>query len=235
MNDSGVGNGRISSGIEPGTLVRRTIAFVRGHLPAWRDDPSRAPGDSEEHLNAQLSKFLNATARHGDFPMVHFHHEERQTGRRRVDLSALPTQSTWIGPRHHSVYEPFLVMEGKRLPAPSSDREREYVTGNEECSGGIQRFKLGLHGASLVAAAMIGYVQRGNLAEWHATINNWISELGGRRDAGACSWEDNDQLDILKTDQTMCVSECESAHNRVNSATDRIRLSHFWIEMARNG
>ncbi len=228
-------NGSITSGIEPGTLVRRTIAFVRDQLPAWRDDPMRESGDSEEHLNAQLSKFLNATARRNDFSMVHFHHEQRQTGQRRVDLAACPTESIWIGPRHHSVYEPFLVMEGKRLPAPSNDRQREYVTGNENRSGGIQRFKLGFHGALLDIAAMIGYVQGGNPSKWHETINDWISELVGRNDAGDCPWDEGDRLRKLTRDRKAFVSECESTHQRVDSVTDQIRLHHLWIEMTRNG
>lgn len=228
------GGGKITSGIEPDTLVRRTIDFVRDQLPAWRDDPTREPGDSEEHLNAQLSKFLNASARQNDFSMVHFHHEERQTRRRRVDLSVNPTETIWIGPRHHSVYEPFLVMEAKRLPAPSNDREREYVTGGDKRTGGIQRFKLGLHGASLSAAAMIGYVQAGDSSEWHETINTWISELVGRSGAGDCSWSEGDQLGNLTRNRKTFVSQCESTHQRVDAGTDRIRLHHLWVEMKQN-
>ena len=238
MNEnSGCGgsHGRISSGISPGTLVRRTIAFVRLQLPAWRDDPTREAGDSEEHLNAQLSKFLNVVARREDFSMVHFHHEERQNGRRRVDLSASPTRSIWIGPRHHSIYDPFLVMEGKRLPPPSRDREREYVTGNENRTGGIQRFKLGLHGASLMIAVMIGYIQAGRSTEWRAKINDWISELSGRRDGGDCPWDASDQLHELTANPRELLPELESNHKRVNAVTGRIRLNHLWIEMGDNG
>ena len=41
-------------------------------------------------------------------------------------------------------------MEGKRLPTPGSGREREYVASatGEKPGGGVQRFKLGLHGAA---------------------------------------------------------------------------------------
>lgn len=53
--------------------------------------------------------------------MAHFSHEERQTGRRRVDMAAQPTQSVVIAGRSYSEFEPFLVMEGKPLPAPSTD------------------------------------------------------------------------------------------------------------------
>lgn len=225
-----VSHGRISAGIEPGTLVIRTIAFVRDQLPAWRDDPTRESVDSEEYLNAQLTKFLNVTARK-DFSMVHFHHEERQTGRRRVDLSALSTKSTGIGSQHYSIYKPFLVMEGKRLPSPSNDRRREYVTGYKKRTGGIQRFKLGLHGASLETAVMIGYIQDGNSDEWRKKINSWISELHGCRDDNDCSWKANDQLDERMTDHKRRLSESESTHGRTNAKTDSICLHHLWIVM----
>ena len=227
----GPGHGKITSGIQPGALVRRTISFIHEHLPTWRDDPGREHIDSEERLNAQLCKFLNVVARHRDFSMVSFHHEERQSGRHRVDLSALPTRCMWIGPRHHSIYDPFLVIEGKRLPAPTLDREREYVTGGEKLNGGIQRFKLGLHGASVRAAALIGYVQDGTPAKWHTTINVWIRDLtaGKERDE---RWSREDRLQKLTEAPEAGVSVCESVHLRVNAASDRIQISHLWVEMA---
>lgn len=227
----GPGHGKITSGIQPGALVRRTTSFIRENLPAWRDDPEREHVDSEESLNAQLCKFLNVVARQSDFSMVYFHHEERQSGRRRVDLSALPTLGMWIGPRHHSIYDPFLVMEGKRLPAPTLDREREYVTGGEKLNGGIQRFKLGLHGASVRAAALIGYVQDGTPAEWHTTINEWISNLTGGKDKDEI-WSLKDRLQKLTDDPEAGVSMCESVHLRVNAVSDRAQMSHLWVEMA---
>ena len=90
--------GRITAGIETNGLVTETVAFVRKQLPQWRDDPERREEQSEDKLNGQLCKFLDVHARK-DFPMVHFHHEEYQTGRRRVDLSVLPVESTVIDAR----------------------------------------------------------------------------------------------------------------------------------------
>ena len=80
--------------------------------------------------------------------MAVFHHEEFQTGRRRIDLSVKTEQVIIAGTRKFTKYDPYLVIEGKRLPAPTKDREMEYVTGGQEISGGLQRFKLGLHGAA---------------------------------------------------------------------------------------
>src|SRR5438477_12884516 len=105
------GIGQITSGIESGNLVVKTIDFVHQQLPRWRDDPDRPTEYSEERLNSQLSKFLDARAR-SEFPMVYFQREEFQTGRRRADVSALPSEPTLIGGKAYSIYEPFLVLEG---------------------------------------------------------------------------------------------------------------------------
>src|SRR5437879_2820115 len=88
--------GQITSGITSNTLVERTLEFVRGELPKWRDDPARPTEESEERLNAQLCKYLNVSSGRS-FPMVHFHHEEKQTGIRRVDFSALPSEHQFVG------------------------------------------------------------------------------------------------------------------------------------------
>lgn len=227
----GSGLGRITSGIAAGRLVARTLEFVHDQLPPWRDDPSRERVESEVQLNVQLCKFLNASARQLDFSMVHFHHEEPQTDDRRVDLSALPVQPMWIGPKHHSVYEPFLVMEGKRLPAPSKDREQEYVIGHSKPTGGIQRFKLGLHGASLEIAAMIGYVQKGKLPEWHGMINGWIADLAREHGASDFEWSLEEQLQDFSVDASQGIASCDSIHSRISPASDSTQLRHLWIAM----
>jgi len=131
--------GQITSGINQGnTLALKTIDFVRRQLPAWRDDSDRPDERSENKLNMQLCKFLDSYARN-NFPMVRFDHEEYQAGHRSVDFSASPVKTTVIGVRQYTIYDPILVLECKRLPAPPpQDREREYVTGGiERKSGGF--------------------------------------------------------------------------------------------------
>lgn len=134
-------HGRITHGPTPGSVVDKTLEFVYSQLPKWRDKPHREILESEEALNGQLCKHLNAAARRENFSMAHFHHEERQGKRRRVDLSAQPVDETLIAGQTYQDDQPFLVFECKRLPADRKSREREYVTGENE-SGGIQRFKL---------------------------------------------------------------------------------------------
>ena len=40
-----------------------------------------------------------------------------------------PIEALIVGDRSHSIYDPFLVFEGKRLPAPSADREKGVCDG----------------------------------------------------------------------------------------------------------
>lgn len=223
--------GRITEG--PTTSVaERTLEFVFSELANWRDDPDRPSEDAEERLNAQLCKFLNVAASNR-FPMVFFHYEEKQTRSRRVDISALPKRAILLGLTYHSIYDPFLVLEGKRLPAPSTDREREYVTGHTRKSGGIQRFKLALHGASQTRAAIIGYVQSGNLREWLSKINQWIRDEAENKDVSGEDWSLAEQLLGFNEDASLRVANSSSEHVRDSPAVSpQIQLRHFWVVMA---
>ena len=223
--------GRITRGIERGTLVLRTVGFVQGQLAAWRDDPSRPNEQSEDRLNLQLCKFLDARAR-SQFPMVCFHHEEYEAGHRSVDLSASPVKAILIGARPHTVYTPFLVLECKRLPTPSLDREREYVTGGVATSGGIQRFKLGLHGAHLDCAAMIAYLQQYTPQWWHDRINRWILELCNGTATDGCNWTRGEGLEPLREDPAEGVASYRSVHARSGRVlSQEIRIYHLWVVM----
>ena len=199
------------------SLVQRTLEFVFSEIAIWRDDPDRPSEDAEERLNAQLCKYLNVAASNR-FPMVFFQHEEKQTGSRRVDIAALPKSGIILGLTYHSIYDAFLVFEGKRLPAPSVDREREYVTGRAKKSGGIQRFKLALHGAQQTNAAIVGYVQSGNLREWLSKINEWISDEADSKDTSGEGWSLAEQLLDFKEDAKLRIAVSSSAHPRDKSA-----------------
>jgi hypothetical protein len=190
-------SGKITRGIRPNAFVKKTIKFVENHLHRWRDDPHRPAAEAEEDLNGQLCKYLNDRAR-TNFPLAYFHHEERQAERRRVDVSVCPSSEAIEASMYASIYIPYLVIEGKRLPAPSSAREREYLTGFAEKSGGVQRFRLCLHGRGLSVAVMVGYLQSGNVAEWLGRINDWIAALEASGEDSTCVWSNNDRLAGLK-------------------------------------
>lgn len=238
MNDERKGKefiGRITFGIEKNdTLDLKTIEFVRRRLPEWRDDPDRSSEESEVKLNLQLCKFLDSRARN-DFPMVCFNHEEPQSGKRSVDLSASPASRILIKAKLHTIYDPFLVLEGKRLPPPSKDREKEYVTGDYgdkiKTSGGIQRFKMGVHGAALDRAAMIGYVQERSVNDWYHDINKWIAKLAGNSPTtDGCIWTIGEILEPLVASESKGDAFYRSVHSRVDCKSN-IKIYHIWIEM----
>ena len=63
--------------------------------------------------------------------------KRRQREGRSVDIGVHGTEEmTYIEVQGYTIYEPFMLIEAKRLPAPSSDREREYVSGSYAASGG---------------------------------------------------------------------------------------------------
>lgn len=221
-------SGRISAGLVLGTLAEKTVAFVKEQLVGWRDDPTRPHESAEPRLNAQLCKFLNAFAR-SRFPMIAFNHEERQPGRHATDMSVTMGRVEAVSPGAN-IYDPFLLIEGKRLPAPATDREQEYLTGFARRSGGIQRFKLGLHGAGMSRGMIVGYVQAGALAEWFRTLNTWIGALAREAPNDHDAWEASEKLHSFgETPDGMAV--CDSEHARASG--DPVQLHHAWIDMSR--
>jgi len=165
--------------------------------------------------------------------MVQFEHEEYQSGRRSVDISASPVTKTTIGARLYTIYNPVTVFECKRLPAPSSTWEKEYVTGGiKNKTGGIQRFKLGLHGADHNIVAMIGYIQEHSACDWHDKINKWITELSSGIIADVCVWNISEMLEQLQDDPSKGIANCRSTHDRSGSKqSNEIVIHHLWITM----
>ncbi len=166
--------------------------------------------------------------------MVRFDHEEYQTGRRSVDLSASPQESVSFEAVVYTIYDPIVVIECKRLPAPSSSRAKEYVTGPtpEKISGGIQRFKLGLHGAKLNLSAIIGYVQDHSACHWHKKINGWISELVSNPIGDGCIWTTDESLKAFEGDTSRGIYSYRSIHSRTGDiVNNEIELHHLWVTM----
>jgi hypothetical protein len=225
--------GKITSGLDPNTLPQKTIDFVYTQLSAWRDDPNRPGEQSENRLNLQLCKFLNTTRIRNAFPMVHFEHEEYEVSHRSVDISASPNDTTIIGAKTYSPYDPIVILEGKRLPAPSNEREKEYVTGGKgNTGGGIQRFKLGVHGPNHDIVAMIGYLQDGSATIWYNSINKWITELSNGTIADVCAWNNSEMLETLEEDDLNHTAKCQSTHVRSGSAkSNKILICHLWVTM----
>lgn len=213
------------------TLIGRTIEFIWDSLTPWRDDPERTDVDSEEELNAQLHNFLEVRSREV-FPMVYFQHEQRQGRRRRVDIAAKPVRTVVIESVIYTKYLPLFVIEGKRLPSPSKDREQEYVTGDKKLSGGIQRFKLGLHGKDHEKAVIVGYVQENSARHWYSIVNSWIAELAK---TDPTDWTVGEKLIEFATANTNARARSVSEHPRAKpQELSSIKLFHFWIQCSKH-
>lgn len=213
-------------------LVQDVLNFVYEQLPAWRDDPDRPQEASETKLNSQLETFLSVQSHKFEKPYT-FSQEKPQTGNRRIDLSAQPLTSAISAQGFSSIYKPITVIEAKRLPIPDSRREREYVTGcasDHKAPGGIQRFKLLLHGADHHIAGMVGYVQQNDHKHHHTIINQWICELA---DESGTSWSRSEQLAPQVIDMKCGKSRSDSQHLRSDGST--ILLRHMWVDMTLNG
>lgn len=170
--------------------------------------------------------------------MVYFSNDPPQTGIHTVDIGVHGIEEiTPIGARGYTIFEPFMVIECKRLPAPSPrSREREYVTGKHQNSGGpaggIQRFKLGLHGGNVETAALVGYIEKHSPHYWHGVINGWIAELAAEPSTDGCVWRQADTLEQLVCNDEQDTSTAMSIHQRSDTClTPSIRIHHLWVIM----
>lgn len=218
----------------PATQFRKLIDWIVGLLPKWRDDPQRDNAVSaEDRLSEQLCDFLEDEARNtSGFEIFKFGREphDEAKGGRNLDIAAKPSNcEIWIGNRHYSRYDIFLPIECKRLPTPTgTDRDsREYVISNTSSTGGIQRFKLGQHGAAHGVAAMIGYVQDQDIPHWQSQIGTWID---GLVEAETERWSAGDHLTLESHDEANRCAAFRSTHVRAGRLAD-IEISHLWIEM----
>lgn len=115
-----------------------------------------------------------------------------------------------------------MVAESKILPAPSTDRLKEYVVGSTN-NGGIERFKSKKHGAGLPEAALVAFVLEDEHTEWHIRVNSWIMDLTLANDF----WKKEEQLNKLVT----------QAHFSYTTSTaftsdNPVKLHHFWISLS---
>lgn len=217
----------------PGTARYALLDFIAKELPHWRDHPDRKLETSERILTDQLCSHLNSAARMSTgWSRIQFSIEfpdETKRGRS-IDLVSKPCGVTLIVEgRRHTQFNSLLPIECKRLPTPQGkDRdEREYVTTNPGQTGGIQRFKLGLHGAAHQVGAMIAYVQEMPFSYWLDKINGWIRELAADTNSG---WTNSDRLQDFKEDPAVDVGRSNSYHRREKGLAE-FELKHLWIRM----
>lgn len=121
---------------------------------------------------------------------------------------------------------PEFIMEAKRLPTPSREREKEYVFGKTNAgnpNGGIERFKIGKHGKELNECGILGYVEKEDFKHWLTKINSWIKELSLLENS---IWNVDECLEYVADDaiSNYCLSN-------VNRASDKLKLHHFWVKI----
>ncbi len=224
--------GRLNSDLRLAETWRDALAdFIAGALPAWRDDPERPAATAEASLTSQLSGFLNSRSRLSNgWDILQFRIEEPDeiVRGRSIDLVAAPSGvRIWIEGRRYSQYETLLPVECKRLPTPSgSERDvREYLHSRHGLRGGVQRFKAGVHGAAHDRAAMIAYLQSGDISAWSRQVAQWIEELS----ASQPDWTPHDALRLDRHDVAARTAQLSSSHAR--KGLKELNIDHLWIEM----
>ncbi len=225
--------GRLNLSIHlPSTSKLALMDFIAEQLPGWRDHPDRPTEFAETTLTEHLCDYLNGVANFStDWSHVQFRTETGDESRagRKIDLSVKPRGvDIFIEGRRHTQFQALFPIECKRLPTPpGKDRdEREYVFTKNGTTGGIQRFKLGLHGASHSFAAMIGYVQGLSFSYWLNQINGWIHDLSLKHKS---AWSGSDALKALTDDPVLGISTLHSSHDRKGLGICEVR--HVWISM----
>ena len=205
-------------------IIKIIINFVYDHLNIWRDRLISPCNENEMYLTANLSKLLDVYARKENFPF-NFLHQEPQGKKRTIDISAYPY--------NEEIYdEVIIVFECKRLTKDvSRKREDEYVTGHKETGGGIQRFKMEVHGQYHEIVGMLGYMQTGSFQDWINKINCCIIELSKKPDENGLNWNINEQLTTFKHDNDRKEYYAKSIHKRKTKSN--ITIHHLWIDMTK--
>jgi hypothetical protein len=203
-------------------IIEKIINFVYDHLNIWRDRLISPCNENEIDLTANLAKLLDLYARKKSLPFIIFH-EEPQGKKRKIDISAYPY--------NEEIYNKvIIVFECKRLTKDiGGKRVDEYVTGHKETGGGIQRFKMEVHGQYHEIVGMIGYMQTGTFQKWKDKINYCIAELSKKPDENDLNWNINEQLTTFKHDNYKKKYYSKSIHKRKTKSN--ITIHHLWIDM----
>lgn len=219
--------------ILPSASKLELVAFISKELPLWRDHPDRPGAQGETRLTEHLCEYLNSAAYYSEvWDHVQFRTEttDETLAGRKIDLTVKPRAAVFIiEGRRHSQFDALFPIECKRLPTPKGKGrdEREYAFTESGTTGGIQRFKLGVHGAAHEFAAMIGYVQERSPRYWLNQVNGWILNLSAGAKPG---WSDSDILELISEDSATGISSLRSRHGRAGRG-EACELRHLWVKM----
>ncbi|MEQ6122034.1 hypothetical protein [Reichenbachiella sp. MALMAid0571] len=227
-----IGNGELSEGVEIDASIKAVIEFIETHFSGFSEKVKGEITASEKAITDKLCKYFNRVA--GSYPF-YFHHEnveDHSSGiSPQIDIGTLSREEQiTVGDRNYDEFDSFFSIEAKRLPTPGQNREKEYVIGHDKPTGGIERFKKGIHGKGLRYAAIIGYVQKEDFDFWFLQINDWIEELVKSSNG---DWLTQDKLRKFVGHTGEQLVKFESDHIRIDlePEIEKIKLLHFWINL----
>ena len=229
------------------TFLTQHLPLCVNCLPGFADGSIKLKG--EKALAVSLCKRLIAFAYDKDVLFTFFNEDpDVSKSNRTDDMSVLPHVGMAylkVGTFYYNCEDQLYIIEAKRLPTPTragqGDRSREYVVSDWDArqspkkrrTGGIERFKEGLHGGAFVRSAMIAFVQHETPANWLEQVNSWIAELS--ENAIPCHkahWSKDDWLNPVATqpqgDGRKVLTEFLSRHARPNGK-GAISIRHFWL------
>lgn len=227
--------GNLAAGIlELGAFCREIVFFIEHELPIWRQRSSISAVEDESRLNQSLCLHLDKVSRR-NFNVVRFLQEPLQGPNRNADLGVFPLNTLNLDGTNFDDEAQLLPIECKRLPTPPGNRrsDLEYVHGQPgHRTGGIERFKHGLHGPKNQHALMIGYVQAKAFEHWLGAINERLAKLAkGGADEGL--WNPAERLDTEASGPSAKVQRLASRHQRRRPpcASGSVNMQHLWLLM----
>lgn len=220
-----------ASALELGAFCREIVSFIERELPVWRQRPELSQVEDEPRLNQSLCLHLDRASRH-NFDSIRFLQEPIQCSGRNADIGALPVNTITVEGITYQDYEQLLPIECKRLPTPSGSRrsDLEYVHGMPgQRTGGIERFKHGLHGRDNQHALMIAYVQAESFAHWEKLINERLAKLAD--DGADGDWSPVESLTSAASVSGADVHRYNSRHRRhcPPCCSDCVEMEHLWV------
>jgi len=226
---SGKGN---LHGLDLDIQFRRVVELVQRCLVLFSESLIRNHIQNENGLNRRLSRLITNVSANEELPF--FAQPESMEEEMRGNSPAVD-----IGIYLHiddiaRDTPKITIFEGKRLSTRiAKKRQCEYVCGHDKNNGkhvpcgGIERFKLAIHGRSFNRAGMIGYIQDETPAKWQARLNVRIIDLAQKE---CCpKWSEKECLVPLKT-----AGKVSTRSSVVYRRDSEIHLTHLWVDLVQN-
>lgn len=186
-------------------IIRKGIANKKGNLKLK---------DNEDIKNQKLSNAFNVIGTQNEKLWIGASQEHKSNKQSREDIYFYLNDGN---------YTRIFYIEGKRLPKSNTISQEEYVSGistSGKPSGGIERYKLGIHGEPqrLECNGLIAYIENKTIDEWETIINNSIvSHYPG---------------DLRLLHYKSFANEYTSTHRySYNIIKNYFKMHHFWIDL----